>query len=263
MFKKYYLLLLVSLIPAVLYLFNLDYSPHFLTPSTRYKARKVVVINNTGEILRIYFEGPVTTNDKIWLSRTEIDLPKGKYTYHYTACRELHTGSLVVEDSGNKLILPDCRPPEGSVSLVIDNQANIKITLFIRGPAAYRFEIGRGEKVKKFVLAGQYQYSFDDCGRKVIGSFTATEKGGRVELNCRHVVADNHVLFTMINNTNGVIHLILEGNQKYVFTLYPGRNVLEIAEGKYRYTATGCGNATKTGTLYTIGGLSWTWICKK
>jgi hypothetical protein len=65
----------------------------------------------------------------------------------------------------------------------------------------------------------------------------------------------------VLNNTGGTLTLDLSGPATYHFTLAPGTHPIQVVPGTYSYTGTGCGGASKSGTMDLGEGDEWEWWC--
>jgi hypothetical protein len=65
------------------------------------------------------------------------------------------------------------------------------------------------------------------------------------------------------NNTGSTLRLTLDGPAHYDFTVSPGLHPRDLVPGTYRYTARGCGSATKSGTItFSPAASQWRWWCE-
>lgn len=150
------------------------------------------------------------------------------------------------------------------VKLQVNNKTGQAITLKLTGAATYTKTVQPG-KSEILIVKGKYTYSYTPpCGTKQSGKLEAT--GAKVKLvmpACKTTAAKGAKTIVVVirNNTNGYMTLVLTGPASYRFSLAPGVTKINVLQGKYQYTAYGCGGASASGTKNLRGKNEWTWFC--
>jgi hypothetical protein len=161
------------------------------------------------------------------------------------------------------------QPATGSntaLKLVINNQTGANVYLSLSGVNSYYFTLGAG-KTSVEVLQGKYQYRYLACGANQTGTLEVKKANQKFVL--KKCAADkkasskpaNTVKVNMINQSGGVMTMILSGPTTYRLTVPNGKSQFLVVKGKYTYTVYGvCGS--KSGTVNIRNRIRWRWWCK-
>jgi hypothetical protein len=232
------------------------------------KLPKLTVNNTTGETFRIKLSGPKTYNFSLKKGKSNFEVEPGKYTYSYFACGETQTGKLTVKKKGASVKFTcDSKKDQSTTApkLTINNNTGESFRITLSGPETYYFSLQKG-KAKFEVKQGKYDYTYTACGGPQSGKVNVNKKGATLKLNCpKSAQKDGQLIKVSIKNqTGGYVTLSLTsltGSQSYSFSLAPGASKIEVAKGKYSFTAWGCGGGSLSGTRNIKGQFVWKWFC--
>jgi hypothetical protein len=225
------------------------------------KPKKLIINNKTEEKLTITFKGDTTYKFNLNPNKNKVELMAGMYSYTFFACGIWQNGTVDITKNNQKIILPDCATATGMVKLTIKNKTGVKVTLTLRGPAYYQFQIKPNKTEKEYLRKGTYTYSYEACGGKTTGTIVVETGKEKLTLPKCQKTSSQVAKVTVKNNTGGYIRINLTGPASYYFYLKPGTTQIQVIKGKYQYTCYGCGGASKSGTVNLRNGFVWTWFC--
>ena len=130
------------------------------------KVPKLTINNNTGETFRIKLSGPKTYYFSLQKGKVKFEVEQGKYSYSYTACGGLQSGTVNVNKKGAtlKLNCPKSSQKDGKlVKVTINNQTGGSVTLYLTGPKSYTFYLAAGKSSIE-VEKGKYNFTAYGCG---------------------------------------------------------------------------------------------------
>jgi len=161
--------------------------------------------------------------------------------------------------------------PKGTTRLWITNRTKSPMLVILNGPNSYRIEAPPGNS-NYYIPNGLYTYQYTECGMPwrgallMNGGFKAL--GGLKCVYANQLVKNNtgenlQIKLDGINSTDRFDKDVPYNTLHYNFKLTPGNSRIKVLKARYRYTTTGCGGKTKTGTIYLRGNIqAWSWECK-
>ena len=224
---------------------------------------KVEFQNKTGALVTLILTGPHSYYYYLNTGKTKVEIIPGNYTYSYTACGQSKTGKFNAKNDGANLTLPKCSEEKksGESKVTFKNNSGASFYLTLTGPKTYSFYLSTGT-TKMTILSGKYKYSYQACGQTKTGNFNAKGAANLVIAKCKEEKSGGGANITIKNNTGGSLYIYLTGPKSYTFYFSTGTSKIEIAAGKYSYTAYGCGGATISGTKNFKGkNDTWTFWC--
>jgi hypothetical protein len=227
---------------------------------------KLEITNKSGTNVYLTLKGPQSLYLTVLPGISKVELLKGTYQYSYWACGVQETGTVVIKTAG-KLTISQCGTAGGSKKspqLVIVNKNKTTVTVYVYGPT-YHMVVAKPGKTKLPVSEGKYQYSFrTDCGGYQSGSLQVKKSGAQLLIPaCKTDKAgkgEKTANVTIVNDTGGTMTLILSGPANYTFYLQPGKTKIDVTQGKYEYSAFGCGDS-EYGSIRLRSGFKWNWYC--
>jgi hypothetical protein len=164
------------------------------------------------------------------------------------------------------VLLPLLLPGESAfasdlVKVKIKNKSGSQFVLYLSGPENYEIKV-KGNTSKAEVVPGTYRYRYTACGNtQTTGTLAATKDVTFLIPKCP-TGSGGTVSFQLRNQTGEYMRLVMTGKVSYNLYLAPGNTQLTLQEGKYKYTATGCGGATLNGKINIRKGFKWwKWTC--
>lgn len=212
---------------------------------------KVEFQNKTGGQATLSLSGPHSYYFYLNTGKTKAEIIPGKYTYSYTACGQAKTGKFNAKNDGVTLTLPKCsedNKKSGESKITIKNNTGSSFYLTLTGPKTYTLYIS-AKSTKATVVSGKYKFSYQACDKTNTGNFNAKGNANLVLQKCKEDKSGGGLSnVTIKNNTGGSIYIYLNGPKSYTFYFSSGTSKMEVAGGKYQYTAYGCGGASISGT---------------
>jgi hypothetical protein len=149
-------------------------------------------------------------------------------------------------------VAPAIAAPETAdkVQVQFQNKTGGSVVITLTGPTTVYLTLNTG-KTKTELAPGTYHYSYFACDKTNTGTFKV-KAGANFSLpKCKSGGGggSGEGKIKIKNDTGGTVTIYLSGAQNYTFYVSNGTSQLNVAKGKYNYTAYGCGGASTSGTI--------------
>jgi len=144
----------------------------------------------------------------------------------------------------------------GTIRFMVNNKTGAVLDrLVLSGAKAYTFYSVPMGKSTFEIVKGKYKIEYTACGARKAKKVT-------IQSNYKfNTVSCPMAKINTINDTGGLLTLILTGPSQYRFTIPAGNMRINVIKGTYKFTIYGvCG--TTTGTMTAKGRMRWNFWCR-
>ena len=119
----------------------------------------LTITNKTGVAVRVTLSGDRSYSINAAPGKTDSLISPGNYMYSYQACGKTINKKLKVSGTKAKINIAAC--PMANIKFM--NETHGGMTMYLRGPASYKFVLVPGTTTVK-VIKGSYTYTSYACG---------------------------------------------------------------------------------------------------